>query len=263
LACLLIGTAAAQCTGSSANLPAKECNAWQDFYDNLDGPNWTVFCKDKRDDPCSCNSGLGDPCKGGPSDHFVELMKNLGDGPVPNPWHEPDAGVCCQNRTDGLHITQLAFALNGLNGTVPDSINDLEELDNLSACGNKMTGQLPDMSNTKLQYLRLYQNEFTGTVPATLNNNTALTFLSLGDNNLEGVVPDLTGLSKLTDLYLDCNNLSGTVADDKDRQWKFSGKCFLNAHGALLEKCSKGRDDNAFDCPLPAGADKNCHATCK
>ena len=261
--------ASTPCTGSSSGLSQKECDAWHNFYDALDGPKWTAFCADKRDDPCACNSGVGNPCKGGPSDRYAERMKQcrmkgIDHHDDPNGWHEPDAGVCCQNTTDGnLHITQLAFALNGLNGTIPASITDLEELDNLSACGNDMTGQMPPFGFKKMKYLRLYRNKLQGTIPPSLTEATEMTFMSLGDNQLEGSVPDLTSMTKLTDLYLDCNKLNGTVPDDKDRQWKLSSKCFLNAHGALLEKCSNPKQDNTFDCPLPTGADKHCHATCK
>jgi hypothetical protein len=124
------------CTGKSANLPAKECAAWQDFFDSVNGINWKNFGSDGRADPCSVKSKIGDPCKGGPT---VATMPQHEKGKPPPPWQEPDAGVCCQ---DG-HITQMAFALNNLAGSIPASINDLEELINLSACNNGLNGTLP------------------------------------------------------------------------------------------------------------------------
>ena len=39
---------------------------------------------------------------------------------------------------------------------IPASITDLEELDNLNACGNDMTGQMPPFGFKKMKYLRLY-----------------------------------------------------------------------------------------------------------
>jgi hypothetical protein len=110
----LVAAAQSACTGKSADLPAKECAAWQDFFDSLNGPNWSNFGSDGRSDPCSVKSKVGDPCKGGPSKESIAMFEERVGGPVGGnpPWQEPDAGVCCK---DG-HITQLAFALNNLAG---------------------------------------------------------------------------------------------------------------------------------------------------
>jgi len=250
LACLATVQSAAVCTGKSVGLPAKECAAWQDFFDNLNGVNWKNFGSDGRSDPCSVKSKIGDPCKGGPT---VAAMPKYDLGTGPPPWQEPDAGVCCQ---DG-HITQMAFALNNLAGTVPASINDMEELINFSACNNALNGTLPDMSNTKMQFLRLSSNQLIG---GPVTGMTDLTFLSLRDNAIVGPAPDLSAMTKLTDLYLDCNHYSGALPAVYGTM-KFSGKCFIDA-STLLEKCSADFD-NTFSCPLPAGASTECHAICK
>lgn len=272
----LLGVAAAgnyvACTGKSADLPAKECAAWQDFFDALNGPNWTSFGKDGRNDPCSVKSKIGNPCKGNPatyhtigSDFTRGLTKQKPhcdihgepDLSLP-PWQEPDAGVCCK---DG-HITQLAFALNNLKGAIPDSINDLTELDNLSACGNEITKLATDMTATKVGFLRLHVNTIGGDMPLSYSNMTALEYISLSDNYITGPIPEMKGLPKLRGAYYDCNKFSGTVpaswgskvvSDFKD--------CFLSEGSG--EKCSKKYADNTLSCPLPAGAAKNCHVTCK
>ena len=245
------------CTGKSASLPQAECEAWQEFYDSTGGPGWSVFCNDKRDDPCSCTSGVGDPCKGGPSASAGRRLIEETSAGLP-PWHEPDAGVCCQNN----HITQMAFALNNLTGPIPKSIKNMTELDNLSACGNKISGEIPDFPES-LVYLRLYRNVMTGSIPASMNKLTKIQFLSLGDNLLTGNVPDLSALTKMTDLYLDCNSLT-SITNSTNSWHKYTGSCFLNAHGSLLEHCSRHPNgDNTFGCPLPDGAEANCHATCK
>ena len=174
-------------------------------------------------------------------------------------WQEPDAGVCCQTNAAGEnHITQLAFALNNLNGELPPTMADFTELDNLSACGNNITGVLPEFSD-KMLFLRMYTNAMSGTIPASVSKMTNMKFMSLGDNDFTGPTPDLTALTAMTDLYLDCNHLSGIV--NGNNTWSYSGKCFLDS-STLLEKCSKPTD-NTFSCPLPPNAKKNCHATCK
>lgn len=267
------------CTGKSADLPAKECAAWQDFFDALDGPNWVAFGKDGRNDPCSVKSKIGNPCKGDPAHLGTPSNFTLGitkqkphcdingerDVSLP-PWQEPDAGVCCKAGPLGkiTHITQMAFALNGLKGKIPDSINDLQELDNLSACGNDITTLAKDMTGTKIGFLRLHVNKVAGPMPASYSNITTLEYISMSDNLMTGPMPVMGGAAqpKLRGAYLDCNAFSGAVpaawggklvSDFKD--------CFLSEGEG--EKCAKGYTDNALTCPLPAGADKNCHAKCK
>jgi hypothetical protein len=174
-------------------------------------------------------------------------------------WQEPDAGVCCKTNAAGEnHITQLAFALNNLDGPLPD-MSPLVELDNLSACGNNITGAFPAFPPS-IKTLRMYTNHMSGEIPAAISALTNMKFMSLGDNDFTGPAPDLSALSSMTDVYLDCNHLSGAVTNATD--WgSYTGKCFLDA-STLLEKCSKPTD-NTFSCPLPANAKKTCHATCK
>jgi hypothetical protein len=84
----------------------------------------------------------------------------------------------------------------------------MEELINFSACNNALNGTLPDMSNTKMQFLRLSSNQLIG---GPVTGMTDLTFLSLRDNAIVGPAPDLSAMTKLTDLYLDCNHYSGAL----------------------------------------------------
>lgn len=41
------------CTGASWGLDVSECDAWVEFYDTLNGPNWKE-CSEYRLDPCAC-----------------------------------------------------------------------------------------------------------------------------------------------------------------------------------------------------------------
>jgi hypothetical protein len=270
---LLLAAAAARnytaCTGTSASLPESECMAWQDFFDELDGPHWTAFGSEGRADPCSVKSKIGNPCKGDPAmsgSHFTRGLTKQKPGcdvhgepdlSLP-PWQEPDAGVCCK---DG-HITQLAFALNGLKGPMPDSMNDFVMLDDFSACGNEITSLPKDMSATKVGFLRLHVNKITGPLPASYSNMTNMEYISLSDNFITGPLPDFSNLPKLRGAYLDCNKFSGAIPTS------WSGKvvsdfkaCFLSE--GVGETCTKGYADNTLSCPIPTGADKNCHVKCK
>ena len=238
----VLPVASSQCTGSSAVLPEKECSAWQDFYDATNKGSWK-HCQSMRATPCDCAYNLA-------SDEDVDATVDPCAGLV--------GGVCCQNG----HITQFGFEFLNAVGPIPDSIGNLTELENLSACRNQLNGSIPSTIGQlkKAKSLKLYQNHMTGTVPVTLSEMTSLTFLSLGDNYFEGAVPDVSMLTNLTDLYMDCNKFSGIVPASYGKI-SLSGKCFLDA-STLLEDCNKP-GDNSFSCPLPEGADKACHAVCK
>ena len=255
-----VALGSAACVGKSADLPDKECAAWQDFYDSLNGPNWSNFGADGRDDPCSVKSKIGDPCKGGPTagTAIARRLEQAAQAHAP-PWQEPDAGVCCQVNSAGeKHITQLAFAINNLSGAVPPSILDLEELNNLSCCNNAINGTVPQLPST-VQFLRMSTNKLTG-IDASLTANAALTFLSLRDNAIEGSMPDFSVLDGLTDLYMDCNKLSGPLPAAYGN-FTLPDKCFVSA-STLLESCGN-KWDNKWSCPLPGDMHHNCHAVCK
>jgi hypothetical protein len=111
----------APCVGSSSGLPAKECNAWQDFFDATQGPSWANFGSDGRLNPCSVKSKIGKPCNPPLSEEAWSLIPRptFVKGAKPPPWQEPDAGVCCENN----HITQLAFGINGLEGEIVSTLS--------------------------------------------------------------------------------------------------------------------------------------------
>jgi hypothetical protein len=64
----LLGAAnatATACAGSSALLPAAQCQGWVDLYDSTNGGNWTGNGQGcTRQDPCSpaCHAGANPVC---------------------------------------------------------------------------------------------------------------------------------------------------------------------------------------------------------
>ena len=64
---------------------------------------------------------------------------------------------------------------------------------------------------TGLTHLDLSRNRLTGPVPAWLGGLTALQQIYLQDNELSGSIPDLSGLTGLTHLDLSRNGLTGPI----------------------------------------------------
>ena len=63
----------------------------------------------------------------------------------------------------------------------------------------------------RVSEIKLYKNQLTGTLPSDIANLSGLIELDLGINSLSGDIPDLSSLDNLKFLYLDGNNLGGTM----------------------------------------------------
>ncbi|CAI5517119.1 unnamed protein product [Closterium sp. Naga37s-1] len=107
-------------------------------------------------------------------------------------------------------LTLLDLKENGLLGSIPNAFSNLQSLGTLDLSINQMSGSLPTSFSPALQYLRLNDNQFQGSLPSALGNLPSLATLNLGSNRLTGTIPkDFTGLSALTELVLNYNQLSG------------------------------------------------------
>lgn len=138
-------------------------------------------------------------------------------------------------------VTQIQVQGMGLNGTLPQNLNQLEMLQNLGLQKNHFGGRLPTFSGlSNLQYayldnnnfdtipsdffdglssvrvLALDENPFNVTsgwsIPVGLQESTQLANFSCSDCNIVGNVPDFFGkLASLSVLKLSYNRLSGPI----------------------------------------------------
>jgi Leucine-rich repeat (LRR) protein len=169
------------------NVPDTEIAALQDLYDATSGDSWNWI-------------GTGNQW------NFTE----------PNPCADAWQGInCSQIPSSGfLHVIGVNLYEYGLAGSIPVTIDQLEQLTILDLGINTLSSTIPDSVGnlTQLKGLYLYDNQLKGTIPATLGQLTRLHQLNLGLNQLSGPIPDsLQQLTQLTELYLYTSRLTGTV----------------------------------------------------
>jgi Leucine-rich repeat (LRR) protein/PKD repeat protein len=153
-----------------------------DLYNSTDGPNWVIQW-----------------------DTLVEIDN----------WH----GI---SLNENECVTRIFLQFNGLEGTLPTSISNISELEDLTILSSvvpgdpNLRGQIPpelgDLINLKI--LALSQNSFEGIIPNDLSKLINLERLSLGFNNLTGPIPDFVGeLDNLVSLALPGNSLQGCIPE--------------------------------------------------
>ncbi|MEO1032277.1 MAG: immunoglobulin domain-containing protein [Bacteroidota bacterium] len=160
---------------SACTVPSTERQALIDFYNSTNGSGWT--------DNTNWNTSA----------------------PVCD-WY----GV---NVSNG-HVNKIQLSNNNLSGTIPSSIEDLTQLDELFLFLNNITGAIPtEIGNlSNLVELNLTSNDLSGPIPSTIGNLNNLEFLNLGSNDLIGNIPSsFSNLSSIKVLSLNSNDLSGTI----------------------------------------------------
>ena len=130
-------------------------------------------------------------------------------------WH----GVTVKNN----NVVAISLLFNNLDGLLPDSLEDLKNLEKLELSFNKLSGKIPSTigSLKKLKVFAINGNNLTGTIPATIGSLQNIEEIHLSSNKLEGTIPTSIGnLDTLKVLNLFDNNLGGTIpyklADSKN-----------------------------------------------
>ncbi len=168
-------TATADFCSSVTEIPQSECDALVALYNNTDGSNWI--------------------------NHQDWLQTN-----TPCEWY----GVTCNNG----HVYTLNLGTNQLSGSIPTSLGNLTQLQNLWLNNNQLSGSIPPElgSLTNLQDLELDNNQLSGSLPVELGNLTNLQTIKLCSNQLTGSIPpELGNLTNLQELELCWNQLTGSI----------------------------------------------------
>lgn len=107
----------------------------------------------------------------------------------------------------------MELAENDISGTLSSNMWTMNRLRVLNLLSNHMRGTFPDLpigNETQIERVNLGSNELTGVLPSNLMNWASLQVLFLNDNNFHGSIPEI-GLSALSDLWLQDNELTGTL----------------------------------------------------
>ena len=157
----------------------------------------------------------------------------------------------------------LDLSVNGLNGSLPDTLCSLPKLTNLQLESNFFSGSIPSSigSCSELLELQLGDNELEGNIPASIGNLVNLQVsLNLSLNRLSGNIPDTLGrLSKLVSLDLSDNLLSGEIPPSlvgmsSLLDWNFSHNLLsgpVPSMGPLSNGSLSSFADNAGLCNAP------------
>lgn len=137
---------------------------------------------------------------------------------------------------ESLHISKNAGTLQGefpsqidgcqklthlsmpgiLTGTIPESIGNLVQLQELSIYNGTLSGSIPLTISqlTKLKTINISKNQLSGPIPDAFYNLVDVETLDLSENNLSGNLPiSLEKMTQLKELRLNKNNLSGILSD--------------------------------------------------
>ncbi|KAJ0520019.1 putative non-specific serine/threonine protein kinase [Helianthus annuus] len=129
---------------------------------------------------------------------YLDLSYNELMGPIPT-FHR--------------NLTKLYLSCNYLNGSLPESLEELRLLKVLDVSDNQLTGPIPTFHG-KLTELYLSDNKLNGSIPESTRRLAALTDLYLSNNQLSGTIPVSIGqLSKLRSLDVSNNSLEGVVSE--------------------------------------------------
>ncbi|WKA07709.1 hypothetical protein VitviT2T_025495 [Vitis vinifera] len=111
------------------------------------------------------------------------------------------------------HLLSLDLSINNFTGGIPQLLGNCSRLSTILLNDNGLQGSIPaQIFSKQLLELNLGTNLLWGTIPSEVRLCRNLEYLGLYNNFLSGEIPrELFSLPKLKFLYLNTNNLTGTL----------------------------------------------------
>lgn len=170
----------------STTFPSSQLQALSDLYYATNGPNWSYG---------NCYA-----------EHWN--ISDEGVNPCVNNW----CGVSCDDNL--TTVTYLKLESYNLQGTIPSSLIQLEDLQTLYLNDNLLHGSIPSsfINFTQLTVISLAYNKLEGSVPDIFSSQSLLNSLDLSGNHLNGEIPaSFQSLQYITSLSLLDNSLWGDL----------------------------------------------------
>ncbi|KAL5543279.1 hypothetical protein UlMin_010989 [Ulmus minor] len=124
-------------------------------------------------------SSIGDDM---PALEILFISDNLINGSIPN-------SLCRLN-----NLQELDLSRNMLHGQIPHCWVDSLRIVYINLSSNQLSGTIPgSLCNLPLLWLHVNNNSLSGTLPLALRNCTQLRCMDLGENRLSGVIPTWIG----------------------------------------------------------------------
>mmetsp|Transcript_58865 Transcript_58865/g.68792 ORF Transcript_58865/g.68792 Transcript_58865/m.68792 type:complete len:639 (-) Transcript_58865:877-2793(-) len=189
------------------------------LYFSFNGPQWH-HCFE-GDTHCNNNDKVPFLSSGSECDWWGTFCDEDG---VVRRLSPPGAGG--GNKLDGtlpdeiglLHqLEELSYPNNRIRGTIPESIGALTALQELRLYNNQLESPFPQnlFNITSLRQLTLRNNYFTGSIPTTIGNLQNIEEVHLSANQLEGNIPTEIGqMTTLQELFIYQNKLNGTIPEE-------------------------------------------------
>jgi Leucine-rich repeat (LRR) protein len=187
-------------SASQATVPVEETEALNNLYQYTKGDAWVQ--NDQWDNNNACNR-FGITCDIDET-HVVgiNLFGNNLQGSLPE---------SLKNLTQ---LQTLVLANNDISGGIPSAIISLDQLTDLNLSGNHLSGNIPAYlwQLVNLTHLNLSDNQLSGELQINCTDVASLQILNISKNIFSGNLPDCIGqMTTLTTLYLSDNQFTGTI----------------------------------------------------
>ena len=152
----------------------------------------------------------------------IDSMNGIGAAPALKTLHLTGCGISGPFPKEIANLAptleQLYVAYNDFTGTLPTEFGMLQHLTDFYAYSNEFSGRIPSQIGemSSLQNLVLSENLLSGQIPSEIGSMTNLGLFSCFRRvkkgpKLSGNLPSFANNPKLTDLYLDHNNIRGSI----------------------------------------------------
>ncbi|KAM2677862.1 hypothetical protein EV1_004356 [Malus domestica] len=159
-----------------------------------------------------------------PNLYFMDLSRNQFEGPLPHLSSDATHLYLQSNSFSGPipsnfgqlmpKLQVLNLAENRLNGTIPSSLCDMQNLTILSLRSNQFYGEFPEAWSVwhDIWVVDVADNNLSGNIPSSMGVPSSLFILKMNNNNFDGEIPiELKYATYLMSIDLGGNKLTGGV----------------------------------------------------